>query len=52
MNQVNNLAKGIVVELAPPHAQYAWGSKGEKVRAVRLVACCNYLSKKKKKSIT
>ena len=31
MNQVNNLAKGIVVELAPPHAQNAWGSRDEKV---------------------
>ena len=42
-------AKGIVTELAPPHAQSAWGSRGEKVRAAGLAAYCNYLSKKKKK---
>ena len=44
------VVKGLVTELAPPHAQSAWGSRGENVRAVRLVAsCCNYFSKKKKK---
>ena len=42
-------AKGIVTELAPPHAQSAWGSRGERVRAAGLAAYCNYLSKKKKK---
>ena len=40
----------IVVELASPHAWSVWGSKGEMVRAAKLVAYCNYFSKKKKKS--
>ena len=30
------------------NAQNAWGSRGERVRAMRLAACCNYFSKKKK----
>ena len=38
-------AKGLVAELAPPHAQNAWGSRGERVRAARLAVCCNYLLK-------
>ena len=42
-------AKSLVAELAPPHAQSAWGSRGERVRATGLAACCNYFSKKKKK---
>ena len=42
--------KGLVVELASPHAQSAWGSRGERARAVGLTACCNYLLKKKKKN--
>ena len=41
------LAKGLVVELASPYAQNAWGSKGERVRAAGLAACCNYFSTKK-----
>ena len=40
------VAKGLVAELAPPHAQSAWGSKKERVRTVGLAARCNYLSKK------
>ena len=35
------------VELAPLHVQSAWRSRGERVRAARLAACCNYFSKKK-----
>ena len=35
--------------MAPPHAHKAWGSRGERIRVAGLVACCNYLSKKKKK---
>ena len=42
------LAKGLVAKLAPPHAQSAWRFRGERVQAVGLAACCNYLSKKKK----
>ena len=42
-------AKGLVVELAPPHIQSAWGFRGKRVRAAGLVTCCNYFSKKKKK---
>ena len=41
-------AKGIVADLAPPHAQSAWGSWLERVRVAGLAVCCNYLSKKKK----
>ena len=41
--------KGLVAELAPPHAQNAWGSRGERVRTAELAACCNYFSKKEKK---
>ena len=41
-------AKGIVADLAPPHAQSAWGSRLERVRVAGLAVCCNYLSKKKK----
>ena len=36
------IAKGLVAELAPPHAQSVWGFRGEKVQAARLAACCNY----------
>ena len=45
---LKNIVKGLVAELAPPHAQSTWGSRGERVRAARLAAYCNYLSKKKK----
>ena len=38
-----------VNELAPPHAQSAWGSRGEKVRVAGLAAYYNYFSKRKKK---
>ena len=41
-------AKGLVAELGPPYVKSAWGSKGERVQAARLVVCCNYFSKKKK----
>ena len=37
-------------KLAPPHVQSAWGFLGERFRTVGLVACFNYLSKKKKKT--
>ena len=42
--------KGLAAELTSPHAQSAWGSKGERVQTAGLAACCNYLSKKKKLS--
>ena len=35
-------------ELAPPHAQSAWGSRREKVRAAGLTTCYNYFLKKKR----
>ena len=41
--------KGFIAELAPLHAQSAWGSREKRVRAAGLAACCNYLFKKKKK---
>ena len=37
----------LVAELAPPHAQSAWGSRGERVQAAGLAVYCNYFSKKK-----
>ena len=40
-------AKSLVAELASPHAQSAWGSKGEMVQVAGLAACCNYFSKNK-----
>ena len=46
-NYSHKNAKGLVTKLAPPHAQSAWGSRGERVRVARLAICCNYLSKKK-----
>ena len=36
--------------MAHPHAQSAWGSRGERIRAAELAACCNYLSKKKEEN--
>ena len=52
LSVIIELAKGLVVELAPPHApphaQSAWGSRGERVRTVELAAYCNYFSPKKK----
>ena len=48
MLSVKKCAKGLVAELTPPHAQSAWGSRGENVRAMQLAVCCNYFSKKKK----
>ena len=45
----NNVAKGLVVELVPPHVQSAWRSREERVRAARLVTCCNYFSRKRKR---
>jgi len=35
-------AKGLVAELAPPHVQSAWESRGERVQAAGLATCCNY----------
>ena len=40
-------AKGLVTELTSPHAQNAWGFRGERVRDAGLTVCCNYFSKKK-----
>ena len=40
-------AKSLVAELASPHAQSAWGSKGKMVQIAGLAACCNYFSKNK-----
>ena len=34
--------KVLVAELEPPHAQSAWGFRGERVRGARLAACYNY----------
>ena len=45
--RIKSLAKGLVAELAPPYVQSAWGSRGEKVQATGLVACCNYFFKNK-----
>ena len=45
----NNVAKGLVVELVPPHVQSAWRSREERVRAAKLVTCCNYFSRKRKR---
>ena len=42
-------AKGLVAELTLSHAQSAWGSREERVRAAGLAVYCNYLSKKKEK---
>lgn len=41
-------AKGIITDLKPPHIQSVWGYKREIVWTMGLVACCNYLSRKKK----
>ena len=38
-------------KLAPPHVQSAWGFWRERFRTIGLVACFNYLSKKKKKNL-
>ena len=51
IHESNFVAKGLVAELAPPHTQSTWGSRGKRVRAAGLAACHNYLSKKKKKSL-
>ena len=48
LSVIIELAKGLVVELAPPHAQSVWGSRRERVRTVELAAYCNYFSPKKK----
>ena len=40
-------AKCLVAELTSPHPQSACGFRGERVRTVGLVTCCNYLLKKK-----
>ena len=42
----SQVRKVFVVELAPPHAQSAWGFRRKRVRAAGLAADCNYLSKK------
>ena len=41
----------LVVELAPLHAQSAWGSRGDRIRVAGLAEYCNHHSKKKKKLI-
>ena len=38
--------KGLVAELTHSYVQSAWGFTGERVRAMRYAACCNYFSKK------
>ena len=38
--------KSLEAELAPPHAQSAWGSRDERVQAARFAAYSNYLLKK------
>ena len=35
--------KGLVAELAPPHAQSALGLRGKMVQVMGLEACCNHL---------
>ena len=42
VQQQQKIVKGLVAKLAPPHAQSAWGSRGKRVRAAELAACCNY----------
>ena len=42
----SQVRKVLIAELTPPHAQSAWRSRGEKVRAAGLAAYYNYLSKK------
>ena len=49
LSYLKDNAKGLVAKLALPHVQSAWGSRGERIRAVGLAACYNYFSKKKKK---
>ena len=51
LSYLKDNAKGLVAKLALPHVQSAWGSRGERIRAVGLAACYNYFSKKKKKKI-
>ena len=36
--------------MTPPYLQSTWESIEKKVRVAELVACCNYFSKKKKKT--
>ena len=42
----SQVRKVLVVELAPPHAQSAWGFRRERVQAAGLATSCNYLLKK------
>ena len=42
----SQVRKMLVAELAPPHAQSAWGLRGERVWVSGLAVYCNYLSKK------
>ena len=42
----SQVRKVLIAELAPPHAQSAWGFRGEKIQATGLAAYYNYLSKK------
>ena len=44
-------AKGLVADLTHFHVQNVWGSRGERVRVAELAVYCNYLKKKKKKTI-
>ena len=40
----HKFVKGFVAELSPPHAQSAWGFRGERIQAAGLAVCYNYLS--------
>ena len=52
VNQVCQfMVKGLVAKLTAPHAQSAWGSRGERIRTAGLAAYYNYHSKKKKKKV-
>ena len=46
MVHISQVRKVLVAELAPPHAQSAWGFRRERVRAAGLATSCNYLLKK------
>ena len=39
LQDYNQETRSLVAKLAPPHAQSAWGSRRERVRAARLAAC-------------
>ena len=41
---MHKFIKGFVAELSPPHAQSAWGFRGERIQTAGLAVCYNYLS--------